>query len=76
MRKADYIVERAIHGNNFEKHITNLITGQYGVTLEQAKVAFKNCMLHDFAVILPVSKNHPNGVMMSTDLHRQIIVIG
>ena len=76
MRKADYVVERAIHGENLEEHIIGLITGQYGVALEKAKIAFENCMLHDFAVILPVSKNYPSGVMISTDLYRQIVVIG
>lgn len=76
MKKADYIVERAIHGDNFEKEVINLVTGQYGVSIEKAKIAFKNCMSYDFAVILPVSEKHPNGVMIATDLHRQRVAIG
>lgn len=76
MRKEDYIVERAIHGDNFKNEVVRLITGQYGVSVEEAKVAFENCMAYDYAVILPISKEHPNGVMIATDVYRQKVAIG
>ena len=53
-----------------------MITGQYGVSVEEAKVAFENCMAYDYAVILPISKEHPNGVMIATDVYRQKVAIG
>lgn len=76
MRNTVYIVERAVHGDNFRNEVIRLITGQYGVTEEQAGIAFDNCMVADFAVILPISKNYPNGVMIGTDLYRQKVAIG
>lgn len=76
MRKESYVVERAVHGDNFKNEVMRLITGQYGVTEENAKVAFENCMEFGFAVILPVSKKYPVGVMMATDIYRQKIAIG
>lgn len=76
MRKEDYIVERAVHGNNFKNEVIRLITGQYGISVEEAKVAFENCMTYDYAVILSISKEHPNGVMIATDIYRQKVAIG
>lgn len=75
-RKADYIVKRAVHGDNFKPEVVKLITGQYGVSAEAAETAFDNCMVADYAVILPISKKHPNGVMIATDLYRQMVAIG
>ncbi|MCI5500649.1 MAG: hypothetical protein MR409_01830 [Lachnospiraceae bacterium] len=44
MRKESYVVERAVHGDNFEDEVVRLITGQYGISEEEARIAFKNCM--------------------------------
>lgn len=76
MRKSDYVVERAVHGDNFKNEVIRLITGQYGVSIENAKIAFENCMCCDYAVILPISKEYPNGVMIATDIYRQRVAIG
>lgn len=76
MRKSDYVVERAVHGDNFKDEVIRLITGQYGASVEEAKIAFENCMACDYAVILPISKEHPNGVMIATDVYRQKVAIG
>ena len=76
MRKATYVVERAVHGENFKNEVIRLITGQYGISEESATVAFDNCMLAGYAVILPVSKEYPNGVMIGTDVYRQKVAIG
>lgn len=75
-RKADYVVERAVHGDNFKNEVIRLITGQYGVSNDEAKLAFENCMAFNYAVILPVSKEYPNGVMIATDVYRQKVAIG
>jgi hypothetical protein len=75
-RKPDYIVERAIHGDKFKDQVIELITGQYNISKDEAKVAFENCMSCDYAVIKPVSKEYPNGIMIATDLHRQKVAIG
>ena len=75
-RKADYIVERAVHGEYFENEVVRLLTGQYGITESEAKIAFSNCMAHDYAVVLPISKDYPNGVMIGTDTYRQTVLIG
>ena len=76
MRRADYVVERAIHGDNFENEVIRLIVGQYRVSENEAKIAYSNCMIADYAVILPISEHHPNGVMIETDVYRQKVVIG
>ena len=76
MRKSHYVVERAVHGDNFKNEVLRLITGQYGVSIEEAKIAFENCMSYDYAVILPVSEEYPNGVMIATDVYRQKVAIG
>ena len=76
MRRSDYVVERAVHGDNFKNEVIKLITEQYGVSAEDAKNAFENCMLCDYAVVLPISKAHPNGVMIATDIYRQRVAIG
>ena len=76
MRKADYVVERAVHGDHFNDEVIRLIAGQYGVSIEEAKIAFENCMAYDYAVILPISKEHSNGVIITTDVYRQKVVIG
>ena len=76
MRKSDYVVERAVHGDNFKNEVVRLITGQYGVSIEEAKIAFENCMSCGYAVILPVSEEYPNGVMIATDVYRQKVAIG
>lgn len=76
MRKSDYVVERAVHGDNFENEVIRLVTGQYGVSVDEAKIAFNNCMAFDYAVIFPVSEEHPNGVMIATDVYRQKVAIG
>lgn len=75
-RKADYIVERAVHGDGFKDEVISLLTGQYGITKEEAIIAFDNCMASDYAVIIPVNKNYPNGVMIGTDLYRSKVAIG
>lgn len=75
-RKADYIVERAIYGDNFENEVVRLITDQYEVSEKEARVAYANCMSADYAVILPVSEQYPNGVMIATDTYRQKVAIG
>ena len=75
-RKSDYIVERALHGDNFKDKVIELITGQYGTSIDEAKAAFENCMLYDYAVIKPVSKEYPNGIMIATDVYRQRVAIG
>lgn len=76
MRKATYVVERAVHGENFKNEVIRLIIGQYGISKEMATAAFDNCMLADYAVILPISKEYPNGVMIGTDVYRQRVAIG
>lgn len=76
MRRSDYVVERAVHGDNFKNEVIRLITEQYGISAEDAKNAFENCMLYDYAVVLPISKAHPNGVMIATDIYRQRVAIG
>lgn len=75
-RKSDYIVERAVHGENFQNQVVGLITGQYGVSIDEAEIAFEKCLRCDYAVILPISREHPKGVMMSTDVYRQRVAIG
>lgn len=75
-RKADYVVERAVHGDNFKNEVVRLIIGQYGVSSDKAKLDFENCMAYGYAVILPVSKEYPNGVMIATDVYRQKVAIG
>lgn len=76
MRKADYVVERAVYGDKFKNEVVRLITGQYGVSVDEAKIAFENCMCCDYAVILPISKEYPNRVMIATDVYRQKVAIG
>ena len=76
MRKADYVVERAVYGDKFKNEVVRLITGQYGVSVDEAKIAFENCMCCDYTVILPISKEYPNGVMIATDVYRQKVAIG
>ena len=76
MRKPDYVVERAIHGDNFKDEVIGLINGQYRVSVDRAKIAFENCMSYDYAVIRPISKEYPNGVMIATDVYRQRVTIG
>ena len=76
MRKADYVVERAVHGDDFKNEVVRLISNQYGVPENAASVAFDNCMIADYAVILPISKEHPDGVMIATDIYRQKVAIG
>lgn len=75
-RKPDYIVERAIHGDDFKDKVIELITGQYSVSVDEAKTAFENCMSYDYAVVKPVSKEYPNGIMIATDVYRQRVAIG
>lgn len=75
-RKPDYIVECAVHGDNFKDEVIRLITGQYGVSIDEAKIAFENCMIGDYAVVRPISKEYPNGIMIATDVYRQKVVIG
>jgi hypothetical protein len=75
-RKSDYVVERAVHGENFENEVIRLIVGQYGVSESEAKIAYSNCMSFDYAVVLPISEKYPNGVMIATDLYRQKVAVG
>lgn len=75
-RKADYVVERAIHGDNFKNEVIRLLVEQYGVTKEYADVAFDNCMIADYAVVQPKSEKYPNGIMIGTDLYRMKVAIG
>lgn len=75
-RKADYIVERAAHGDNFKNEVVRLITGQYGVSNDEALIAFENCMIADYAVVKPICKEYPNGIMIATDFCRQKVAIG
>lgn len=75
-RKADYIVERAVYGDYFKDQVIRLIVGQYDVSVDEAKVAFENCMSCDYAVIKPVSKEYPNGIMIATDVYRHRVAIG
>ena len=75
-RKHDYIVERAVHGNNFKNEVIRLLVGQYNITSDEAKIAFENCMSYNYAVVKPISKEYPNGIMIATDLHRQKVAIG
>lgn len=75
-RKADYIVERAVYGDNFKNEVVRLITGQYGISNDEALIAFEKCMIADYAVVKPVCKEYPNGIMIATDFCRQKVVIG
>ncbi len=75
-RKTDYIVERAVHGNSFKDEVIGLLTGQYRITKEDATIAFDNCMAFDCAVVVPINKDYPNGVMIGTDLYRSKVAIG
>lgn len=75
-RKSDYVVERAVHGDNFKNEVVRLIVGQYNTSVDEAKIAFENSMAYGYAVIKPVSKEYPNGIMIATDLHRQKVAIG
>lgn len=75
-RKEQYIVERAVHGDLFKNEVVRLITGQYGISELAANVAFDNCMAFGHSVILPVSKENPQGIMIATDLYRQKVAIG
>lgn len=74
MRKAKFVVERT--GDNFENEVINLITDKYNLTEKEAKLAFQNCMCADYAVLLPISPLHPEGVMIATDVYRQKVAIG
>lgn len=75
-RKADYVVERAVHGDNFKNEVVRLLVGQYNITSDEAEIAFENCMICNYAVVKPVSKEYPNGIMIGTDLYRQKVAIG
>ena len=75
-RKPDYIVERAVHGDNFKNKVISLLVGQYNITSDEALIAFETCMITDYAVVKPVCKEYPNGVMIATNFCRQKVVIG
>lgn len=76
MRKEDYVVERAVHGDMFKHEVVRLLTGQYEITEQEANIAFDNCMAYDYAVVKPVCAKYPNGVMIATDIYRQKVAIG
>ena len=76
MRKTDYVVERAVHGEGFKNEVMRLVMGQYGVSNSEAQIAYENCMAFNYAVVRPISKEYPNGVMMATDVYRQKVAIG
>lgn len=75
-RKSDYVVERAVHGDNFKNEVVILIVGQYNTSVNEAEIAFESCMAYGYAVIKPISKEYPNGIMIATDIYRQTVTIG
>lgn len=76
MRRADYILEQTGSFDHFKQKAICQMTEQYGISKEAATRAFQNCMAFGYAVVLPISTNYPNGVMIETDCARQKIAIG
>lgn len=76
MRQADYVLEQTGNFDHFKQNTIRQITEQYGISKEAATRAFQDCMAFGYAVVLPISANYPNGVMIETDYARQKIAIG
>ena len=61
----------------FETTVKNCLINEYKLTKEMAEIAFNNCMGFDYAIVEPISEEHPYGVIIATNIYRtEIKIIG